>query len=54
VEDDPKSERGKRTVPLTKALSRAFRDHRKRQAVERLAAGAAYADSGYVVADEIG
>jgi integrase len=54
VEDDPKSERGKRTLPLTKALSRAFRDHRKRQAVERLAVGAAYEDSGYVVVDEIG
>lgn len=54
VEADPKSERGKRTLPLTKALVRAFRDLRKRETVERLAAGSAYADSGYVVVDEIG
>ena len=54
VEDDPKSASGRRVLPLTAALTAAFRAARRHQAAERLALGPAYADSGYVVVDEAG
>lgn len=38
----PKSNAGQRTVPLIDRTVRALRDHRKRQLVERLAAGSAW------------
>ena len=50
----PKSERGFRTLPADEALVAALRALRTRQAAERLAAGAAYAPSGYVAVDELG
>ncbi|MGI8869473.1 MAG: site-specific integrase [Mycobacteriales bacterium] len=50
----PKTERGRRILPLTAPLLDALRRARKMQAAERLALGAAYVDSGYVVVDEAG
>ena len=41
-------------VPLAVGTVSALRDVRKRQAEERLAAGAAYVDQGLVFCDEIG
>jgi integrase len=52
--DRPKSERGARTLPLPDDLAAALTALHKRQAAEKLAAGPAYADSGYVVTDELG
>jgi integrase len=48
VEGDPKSERGKRTLPLTRAVVRVFRHLRRRVTVEPRG-GSAYVDSGCVV-----
>jgi integrase len=50
----PKSANGTRTLPLDDALVAALRALRKLQAAERLAAGEAYTDSGYVAVDELG
>jgi integrase len=50
----PKSAAGCRTLPLDAALVTVLRALRKRQREERLAAGAAYEDGGYVVCDELG
>jgi integrase len=54
VKDTPKSQRSARTLPLDDALVAALSSLRKRQAAEKLAAGAAYTASGYVVVDEVG
>jgi integrase len=60
IEKDPKSAKGKRVLPLppkcegfagVAALLRAFK---ARQAREKLAAGPAYVESGYVLVDELG
>jgi integrase len=51
---DPKSENGKRKLPLDAATSAALRSLWVQQAKERLAAGAAYTESGRIVVDEIG
>ncbi|MBN1172708.1 MAG: site-specific integrase [Micromonosporaceae bacterium] len=59
-EDEPKSERGKRTLPLDDDLVTALRALRKRQAAERLRAGTAYTSAcpdcgeAHVVVDELG
>jgi len=45
---------GRRSVPLDASLLTILRAHRARQAEERLQAGEAYSDDGYVVADELG
>ncbi len=50
----PKTARGARVLPLPAQLIDALRRHHARQAAERLAAGEAYQDSGYVVTDELG
>ena len=61
----PKTENGYRTLPLPRVLGEdgrpgkgdmvaALRALHKRQAAEKLAAGAAYEDSGFVAADELG
>lgn len=50
----PKSAAGCRTLLLDPALVASLRALRKRQREERLAAGAAYTDSGHVVCDELG
>jgi integrase len=51
---DPKSENGKRKLPLDAATSAALRSLWVQQAKERLAAGKAYTESGRIVVDEIG
>jgi integrase len=60
VEGDPKTDRGRRTLPLDDALTAALRSLKARQARERLEAGEAYSpgcgDCGgaHVVVDELG
>ena len=49
--DDTKSPAGIRTILLGDELVAILRAHRKRQAEERLAAGPAWVDSGYVFVD---
>jgi integrase len=51
---EPKTERSRRVIPLPARTVAALRSHRKAQAAERLAAGAAYTDNGLVFTDEIG
>ena len=50
----PKSEASKRTLPLTPELVKVLRRAKRRQAAERLAAGGSYADSGFLVCNEVG
>ncbi|PKW13655.1 tyrosine-type recombinase/integrase [Saccharopolyspora spinosa] len=54
VEKGAKSEAGKRGLPLPVQAVSALKAFRARQAAEKLAAGEAYEDSGYVVVDELG
>jgi len=54
VKEVPKTDSSARTLPLDDALVAALKALRKRQLAERLAAGEAYSDSGYVVCDELG
>jgi integrase len=48
VAGEPKTARGRRTIALDPATAAARRQHRKRQAEERLQVGPGYADSGLV------
>lgn len=50
----PKSERGYRTLPLDDVLAAALEALQARQMEDMDAAGPAYVNSGYVVADELG
>jgi integrase len=50
----PKSRNGFRKLPLDAALASALRDLKVTRAAEKLAAGEAYVNSGYVVSDEFG
>lgn len=50
----PKTEASDRTVALDEDTVTALRAYRKRQAAERLAAGEACIDNGFVFTDEIG
>ena len=54
IEKAPKSRTGRRTLPLDEHIAAALRALWVRQATERLAAGDAYADTGWVVVDELG
>lgn len=54
VEKPPKSKKGKRTLPLDAEVAAALRALWVRQASERLEAGEAYTDTGWVVVNEIG
>ena len=57
VEKAPKSERGKRTLPLFEPVTSALERLYTAQLAEKAAAGSAYqgdVDSGYVCADELG
>ncbi|MBN9620904.1 MAG: tyrosine-type recombinase/integrase [Actinobacteria bacterium] len=54
VIEEPKTEAGKRTLPLTAELVVVLKRAKRRQAAERLKAGARYQPSGYVVTDELG
>lgn len=50
----PKTASGARTIPMVGGLSTVLREHRRRQAAERLAAGELWADGGWVFTTEIG
>jgi integrase len=54
VEKPPKTEAGRRVLPLDAALTAALRGFRAVQAAEKLQAGPAYDDGGYVLCDELG
>lgn len=54
VEGDPKTLSSRRTLPLDDGLVSVLRRASARYAEERLALGAAHADSGYVAVNEIG
>jgi integrase len=54
VVGEPKTETGKRTLPLTPDLARVLGRAKRRQAAERLEAGTACEGSGYVVCDQLG
>jgi integrase len=54
VEGEPKTARGRRTIPLDSSVVAALKAHRTRQLEERLAWGSAYEDSGLVFTREDG
>ncbi len=54
VASTPKTAAGRRSIPLDDHLVAELRFHRARQAEERLAAGAAWEDTGYLFVDELG
>lgn len=54
VEKDTKSLAGERGLPLPALVREALKGFRATQVAEQLAAGEAYEDSGYVLADELG
>lgn len=51
---EPKSERSRRTVPLSPAIAAKLKAHRAAQAAERLAAGERWTDTGLVFTTEFG
>ena len=51
---EPKTERGKRCIALDIHTVAALKNHKARQAQERLAAGPAYQEHDYVFAGELG
>jgi integrase len=51
---EPKTESGKRTLPITPQLLDVLTRTKRRQAANRLRAGAEWTDSGYVVVNELG
>jgi integrase len=53
-EKGTKSSNGERILPLDDTTVTAQQAFKKRQAAEKLAAGPAYADTGYVVVEELG
>ena len=50
----PKTAAGLRSIPIDARLVALLRVHRRRQAAEKLAAGPAYEDSAFLLADELG
>ncbi|MHA6761805.1 tyrosine-type recombinase/integrase [Streptacidiphilus sp. PAMC 29251] len=54
VEKGPKSDAGKRVLPLPLPVSKALRSFHAIQAAEKLAAGDGYENTGYVLVDELG
>ncbi|MGV9664801.1 tyrosine-type recombinase/integrase [Nocardia niigatensis] len=54
VEDEPKTEASKRTLPMDADLVEVLKRAGRRQAAEKLAIGAAYGTGGYVACDEAG
>ncbi len=53
-ESEPKTAAGRRTVPLSPDLVRVLKEHRKRQIADRLKAGPAWTETGYVFVDDRG
>jgi integrase len=54
VENEPKTESSRRTLPLDEGLIAVLKRASARQAEERLALGADYSDTGYVAVNEAG
>jgi len=54
VDSRPKTAAGVRSIDLDPTLVGILRAHRARQATERLAAGEAYGDGGWLFSDELG
>lgn len=54
VSSEPKSERSRRTVPLSAAVVAMLRKHKAGQAAEKLRAGNQWRDSGLVFTNEFG
>jgi integrase len=54
IDSMPKTESGRRSIPLDASLVATLRKHRTRQAAEKLRAGEAYREGGYLLADELG
>ncbi len=54
IQGRPKTDASDRTIALDEETINILRAHRKRQATEQLAAGDAWADSGFVFTDELG
>jgi integrase len=54
VDSPPKTAAGRRSVPLDASLLSILRAHSAAQSRERLRAGAAYENEGYLCADELG
>lgn len=54
IEKDTKSESGTRLLPVPAPVLATLKTFKARQAAERLAAGPAYTDTGYVLVDELG
>jgi integrase len=52
--EEPKTEKSRRAVPLLAHTVDALRWHRTRQEVERITAGSAYTDNGFVFATATG
>ncbi|MEV4086332.1 site-specific integrase [Nonomuraea fuscirosea] len=54
IQGKPKTEASDRVIALDNDTVAVLRAHRRRQAAERLAAGDAWVDSGFVFTDEVG
>jgi len=54
IVSEAKTGAGRRSVPLDVSLVALLRSHRARQAQERLAAGEAYSEGGFILANELG
>jgi integrase len=54
VENEPKSETSRRTLPLPDRLVSVLKTAKRRQTAERLALGGSYRSGAYVVSNEIG
>ncbi|MFF7477081.1 tyrosine-type recombinase/integrase [Streptomyces sp. NPDC008092] len=54
VEKEPKTDNGKRVLPLPAPVHAALVAYKARQQLEKERAGKAYEDSGYVVVDDLG
>jgi integrase len=54
LDSAPKTKAGRRSLPLDAELVALLKTHKARQAKEKLAAGAAYEDDEFLIADELG
>jgi integrase len=54
IEKETKSEKGTRALPRPDPVTAALKSFKATQAAEKLALGEGYADTGYVLVDELG
>ena len=52
--DTPKTDRGRRTIPLPTVSATALKEHRSQQLQDRLAAGTQWQDTGFVFTTPLG